>query len=201
MISNAYRLCPLEHLDLIPHASLKEPCSTLLDLLPTLIGDHLHESFKEEQSIWRFFKVISNSISLPFSFAPWIDHIHTQPSSLLSQSPLLRLDVDPHKYQAHLLQGQNQSNQLQILFASQARFIPPHGRKVKWDKKTALDLCLTRFKSEKTKRPQICLLVSDYWDLKLMETYRQDFKNQANYKRVLIPTLLHGGLLTPMSYL
>ena len=206
MLSYTYRVRPIEHLDILPHSSLKEPCLTLLDLLPTLIGDHLYEAFREQQSIWRFFRTLSHSISVPFSFAPWIDQVnfHPPPGLSTSMSPQKSswcFYLDANTYQAHLFNQKVKGNQLLILFACQERFIPPQGRKLHWNKKIALDLCLRWFESSLSLPHQTCFLVSDYWDLKLMEKYRDRFSSQARKQRILIPTLLHGGLLTPMSYL
>ena len=199
MLSNTYRLCPLEHLDLIPSYSLKRACSQLIELIPTLIGDHLYETFQEEESIWRFLKYLSHSLEIPFSLAPWVDCPLT--SSCLNSSPRIPCHLRIDAYQAHLFDKTKSHNSLQILLASQERFIPSKGRKIKWSKKEALNLCLNHFKEGSISSPQLCFLVSDYWDLKLMESYREDFVFQASQNCFLVPTLLHGGLLTPMSYL
>ena len=245
MVSNAYRLCPLEHLEIISNPILKTASSTLLHTLPHYLGDHLYESFQEPHSVWRLIHNLIQTLQCPFTLSPWISDglssdlstslVDSYPSASPSSPASFRIQIDselqsiqvipqnhtppPQKKRNSPPQKQNpllSSPSLHLLFASQERFLPPQGRRVKWTKKEALDHCLAYFdlyrqketlaktaRSRKTQLPPtpVCFLVSDYWDLKLMEKYRPALTEHALHQRLLIPTLFHGSLLTPMSYL
>lgn len=169
-------LNPLEHLDVAPPA-LQSAIKLAVGRLPGLLGDALHECLEEPQMSARLNAALTQLTSVRCLVLPrWPQE----------GAPLAALrDEEPPE--------------LLVLLASQRSFLSPRPPRPKQGIREALDLCAEAFRLAPALR--CALLVADYWDAKLMSERQEVFEGRLREGQALVPSLLHGGLLTPICYL
>jgi hypothetical protein len=133
-------------------------------------------------------------------------HAATLLERQLSARTGLCCEVSPHAVQSARSAAppprplQERGCECLILLASSQSFKAPSAPRPRQSLKEALAVALERF--EHQPHLKLILLVSDAWDPRLMREHLPAFQS-ALVKRgqALIPTLHHGGLLTPICYL
>ena len=165
-------LQPIEHLQIIPSA-IQPFAHQLLQRLPALLGDHLYECFQD----------VERQDALMHGIAEFCPYFYS---------------VFPHPI-LHQKSSKTQTAQIAIAFASQTPFIPIQGRKVKYTLKEVIEDQYDYFRDDAS--TQVTVIVSDYWDQKLMQKVHPTFQSLQLRNKVIFPLLHHGSLLTPICYL
>ena len=180
---------PFEHLEVAPHA-LQAALFKLIEQAPLLLGDELYESLEEPHAALNLERQLSARIGQRCALSPHVPQKSplAPPKKATPQAPL---DVSPQAPHAP---------SCLIVLASQKSFLSPASPRVKQGLREALSLIFERF--DQSEELKLALLVSDHWDARFMRDQRAQALHYLKTRgQVLIPTLHHGGLLTPICYL
>jgi len=179
-LSHERLLRPLAHLEVAP-AQLQAPLLKIIEALPLLIGDELHEALEEPHAAVHLERALSRRARLCCELAP---HAPQRPrDGAQPKRPIERAE-----------------SECLVLLSSQRRYLSPSAPRPKLALKEALTMARERF--EEREGLKLILLATDAWDARLMSEQRASFERCLKERaQVLIPALHHGGLLTPICYL